>query len=49
MRALDALKQADEPRLAGFDLEGLEARARAQQEGIEEQRREAARIALSAG
>ncbi|MEA2423435.1 MAG: hypothetical protein QOF55_2534, partial [Thermoleophilaceae bacterium] len=42
-----ALQQAAESRLAGFDLEALEARARSQQDGIEEQRREAARIALS--
>jgi hypothetical protein len=42
-----ALRHEDEPRLTGFDLAALEARARAQQDGIEEQRREAARIALS--
>jgi hypothetical protein len=42
-----ALQQAGDPRLAQDDLARLEARARAQQEGIEEQRREAARIALT--
>jgi hypothetical protein len=42
-----ALQQVDDPRLAEFDLPALEARASAQQDAIEEQRREAARIALS--
>jgi hypothetical protein len=42
-----ALQQGEEPRLASFDLKALEARARAQRDGIEDSRREAARIALS--
>lgn len=42
-----ALRRADDDRLAGFDLEALEARARGQQELLEEQREEAARIALA--
>jgi hypothetical protein len=41
-----ALRQAEDPRLASFDLELLEQRAAEQQETMEEQRREAARIAL---
>jgi hypothetical protein len=43
-----SLQRAGEERLAGFDLAALEARAREQQELVEEQRREAVRIALSA-
>ena len=42
-----ALREADDDRLTGFDLDALEARAREQQDLIEEQRAEAARIALS--
>jgi hypothetical protein len=42
-----SLQEAGDQRIAGFDIAKLEARARAQQEGIEELRREAARIALS--
>ena len=42
-----ALQQADDARLAAFDLAALEARARAQQDGIEDAREEAARIALT--
>jgi hypothetical protein len=42
-----ALRQVGDPRLERFDLAALEARADAQQDAIEEQRREAARIALS--
>src|SRR3954468_21513583 len=42
-----ALRQVDDPRLESFDLPALEARATAQQDAIEEQRREAARIALA--
>jgi hypothetical protein len=41
-----ALRQAGDPRLTEFDLELLEQRAADQQETMEEQRREAARIAL---
>jgi hypothetical protein len=44
-----ALQQVDDPRLAEFDLPALEARASAQQDAIEEQRREAARLALDGG
>jgi len=43
-----SLQVAEDERLAGFDVAKLEARARSQLEGIEEHRREAARIALSA-
>jgi hypothetical protein len=43
-----ALQAAGDSRLAGFDLAALEARARDQQQTVEEQRLEAARIALSA-
>jgi hypothetical protein len=43
-----ALREAGDDRLAGFDLAALEARARDQQQTMEEQRKEAARIALSA-
>jgi hypothetical protein len=42
-----SLRKAADERLAGFDLDALEARAREQQELMEEQREEAARIALS--
>lgn len=42
-----ALEQVGDRRLERFDLPGLEQRARDQQELIEEQRREAARIALA--
>jgi hypothetical protein len=42
-----ALREAADDRLAGFDLEALEARAREQQELLEESRREAAAIALA--
>jgi hypothetical protein len=41
-----ALQEAADDRLAGFDLAALEARARGQQQTMEEQREEAARIAL---
>jgi len=41
-----ALQQLDDPRLAGFDLERLAQRALEQRERIEEQRREAARLAF---
>jgi hypothetical protein len=41
-----ALQQVDEPRLADFDLEGLAQRAIEQRDRVEEQRREAARIAF---
>jgi hypothetical protein len=43
-----ALRAAGDDRLAGFDLTALEARAREQQELMEAQREEAARIALAA-
>src|SRR4051794_39741325 len=43
-----SLQRAGEERLAGFDLEALEARAREQQKLMEEQREAAARIALAA-
>jgi hypothetical protein len=43
-----SLQQAGDERLAGLGLPALEARARAQQELMEEQRREAARMALGA-
>jgi hypothetical protein len=42
-----ALRQLDDPRLERFDLVALEARAEAQRDGLEEQRLEAARIALA--
>jgi hypothetical protein len=41
-----ALQQVGDPRLEAFDLPSLEARADRQQDEIEQQRREAARIAL---
>src|SRR3954467_949878 len=41
-----SLQQVDEPRLADFDLEGLAQRAIEQRDRVEEQRREAARIAF---
>jgi hypothetical protein len=41
-----ALQQVDEPRLADFDLEGLAQRAIEQRDRVEEQRREAARLAF---
>jgi hypothetical protein len=43
-----ALRNAGDDRLAAFDLEALEQRAADQQELMEEQRQEAARIALEA-
>jgi hypothetical protein len=43
-----SLREAGDDRLGGIDLAALEARAREQQELMEEQRREAARIALGA-
>jgi hypothetical protein len=42
-----SLQLSDEPRLADFDLPALEARAEEQQTTIEEQRREAVRVALA--
>ena len=42
-----ALRQLDDPRLAPFDLGALERRATEQRDGMEEQRLEAARIALA--
>src|SRR3954469_22583233 len=41
-----ALQQLDDPRLADFDLEELAQRAIEQRDRVEEQRREAARIAF---
>jgi hypothetical protein len=42
-----ALQLVSDERLAEFDIAALEARAQAQQDGIEERRLEAARIALA--
>jgi hypothetical protein len=42
-----SLQQLDDKRLAAFDLEALVQRGNEQRERIEEQRREAARIALA--
>jgi hypothetical protein len=42
-----ALREAGDDRLSGFDLAALEARAREQQDLIEEQRTQAARLALA--
>jgi hypothetical protein len=44
-----ALQQVGDPRLESFDLRLLEERANEQQDAIEEQRREAARLALAGG
>jgi hypothetical protein len=44
-----SLQQVDDPRLAEFDLEQLAQRALEQRERIEEQRREAARLAFTEG
>jgi hypothetical protein len=41
-----ALQRVGEPKLAGFDIAALEARAEEQQTTMEEQRREAVRIAF---
>jgi hypothetical protein len=43
-----SLRRLDDPRLAAFDLAALETRAEAQRDGLEEQRVQAARIALVA-
>ena len=43
-----ALRRLEEPRLKAFDFAALESRAEAQRDGLEEQRLEAARIALAA-
>ena len=42
-----ALQQLEDPRLAAFDLEELAKRSIEQRDRLEEQRREAARLALS--
>ena len=42
-----SLQQLDDERLAAFDLEALVQRALEQRERVEEQRREAARVALA--
>ncbi len=43
------LRELADPRLAGFDFDALIARAERQQEGLEQRRLEAGRLALTAG